>query len=51
MIVQLFENRYPDLVTALVLIDGRPKDYFERYEKIVPNSKERLIEEMKTIMK
>ena len=49
MIVQLFENRYPDLVTALVLIDGRPKDYFERYEKIVPNSKERLIEEMKTI--
>ena len=37
MIVQLFEHRHPELVTALVLVDGRPKDYFERYEKVVPD--------------
>lgn len=50
MIVQLYEQRHPDLVSAVVLIDGRPGDYFQRYEEIVPKAQDRLLSEMGTVL-
>ncbi len=50
MIVQLYEQTRPDLVSALVLIDGRPSDYFRRYEEIVPHAQDQLLGEMGTLL-
>jgi len=48
-IVQVFEQDYPELVSALVLVDGRPPNFFKNYEEIAPNTVSQLFSEASLI--
>ena len=40
-IVQLFEKNHPELVSALVLVDGRSKEFSSRFKAIAPAAADR----------
>ncbi len=44
-LVQLYENRHPDKVAGIILVDSRPKDYTASLRKIVPDAVDAMAEE------
>jgi pimeloyl-ACP methyl ester carboxylesterase len=48
-IVQLFEKNHPELVSALVLVDGRSKEFSSRFEAIAPAAAQSAAEQAQDI--